>query len=136
MIAAVLAVVALAAGNDAQAVTGLWNTPAEGGSVVRLDPCGDSVCGRIVTSPSVRADPDQRDIRNHDPSLRGRTIRGLLFLKVQQTGPGVWGKGSAYDPTDGGVYSGAMKLNPDGTLRLTGCIFVPLCKSQTWTRAR
>lgn len=137
MIGAVLALAAALAGaHDSQAVAGLWNTPAEGGSVVRLEPCGDWVCGRIVDSPSIRANPDQRDIRNHDKALRVRPIRGLLFLKVRQTGPDVWGQGSAYDPTDGGTYSGAMKLNPDGTLRLTGCIFAPLCKSQTWTRSR
>lgn len=136
IIAALATALALAAGSDSQAVAGLWNTPAEGGSVVRLEPCGDWVCGRIVTSPSIRANPAQTDVRNHDTALRGRPIRGLLFLKVRQTGPGLWGQGSAYDPTDGGTYSGSMKLNPDGSLRLTGCIFAPLCKSQTWTRVR
>lgn len=135
MIAAVLAALAVAAGGDSAAVAGLWKTPTDGGSIVRLEPCGDSLCGRIVTSPHIRANADQRDVLNKDKSRRGRLLKDLLVLKVRATGPRVWAEGWAYDPTDGGTYRGSMKLAPDGTLRLTGCIFAPLCKTQTWTRA-
>jgi uncharacterized protein (DUF2147 family) len=116
-------------------ITGLWNTPTDGGSVVRLAPCGDSICGRVVSSPHLRANPDQRDVRNKDPSLRNRPLRDLLVLKLGVMADKGWGDGWAYDPTDGGTYHGSMKMTPDGSLRLTGCIFVPLCKTQRWTRA-
>ena len=135
MIAPLLAALAVAAGGDSAAVAGLWKTPTDGGSIVRLEPCGDSLCGRIVTSPHIRANADQRDVLNKDRSLRGRQLRDLLVLKVRHTAPGVWAEGWAYDPTDGGTYHGSMKLAAGGVLRLTGCIFVPLCKTQTWTRA-
>jgi len=116
-------------------VFGLWKTPEDGGSVVRLDPCGDSLCGRIVTSPRLRAYPDQRDVLNKDPALRGRPLKDLLFLKLRALGSGRWGDGWAYNPKDGGTYHGSMELKADGGLRLTGCVVAPFCKTQTWTRA-
>jgi uncharacterized protein (DUF2147 family) len=134
--AAVLAAALLAtsgAGDD-NSLTGLWKTPVDGGSVVRLERCGEAVCGRVVGSPRLRANPDQRDVRNRNPALRGRSLRGLLVLEVRPLGRGAWGHGWAYDPTDGGVYRGSMKLRDDGSLRLTGCIVAPFCKTQTWTR--
>ncbi|MGO1305745.1 MAG: DUF2147 domain-containing protein, partial [Sphingomonas parapaucimobilis] len=37
---------------------------------------------------------------------------------------------------EGKTYS--AKLTPEGpdTLKVRGCVFVPLCKTQTWTRIR
>jgi uncharacterized protein (DUF2147 family) len=134
VIALLVAATALA-GGDSASLTGLWRTPTDGGSIVRLEPCGDGVCARIVTSPRLRANPGQTDGRNKDPALRGRAVRGLLTLQLRYKAPGQWGDGWAYDPTNGGTYRGSMTLTPDGRLRLTGCIVVPLCRTQTWTRA-
>ena len=41
-----------------------------------------------------------------------------------------------YTAEDGKTYSG--KITPVGPdqLKLRGCVFFPLCKTQTWTRAR
>jgi uncharacterized protein (DUF2147 family) len=133
VIAAAIAAAALA--GDSASLAGLWRTPTDGGSIVRLEPCGDGVCGRVVTSPRLKANPDQKDLLNKDPSLRGRPVRGLLTLQLRYKSPGAWGDGWAYDPTNGGTYHGSMKLTPEGDLRLTGCIVVPLCRTQTWTRA-
>jgi len=116
-------------------VKGLWRTPVDGGSLVRLAPCEEGLCGRIVNSPRLRAVPDQKDIRNRDAALRGRPLRNLTFMKVRATGPGTWGDGWVYNPEDGGTYKGVMALKPDGTLRLTGCIVRPFCKTQIWRRA-
>jgi uncharacterized protein (DUF2147 family) len=117
-------------------LSGLWRTPVDGGSVIRLSRCGDEVCGHVVTSPHIRATPDQRDIRNRDPALRGRVLRDLMVMKVRPLEPGKWGKGWIYNPEDGGTYSGEMVLRPDGALRLTGCIVPPFCKTQTWRRVQ
>jgi uncharacterized protein (DUF2147 family) len=140
MIAAVLLVgatgLASTASVSASDLAGLWHTPADGGSIVRLTPCdADGICGRIVTSPHIRATPDQKDIRNRDLTQRSRTLRDLMILKVRAIGPGRWGDGWVYNPEDGGTYRGVMALQPDGTLRLTGCIVQPFCKTQTWRRA-
>lgn len=138
MIATALAVgglVAAQAPADAD-LSGLWRTPVDGGSVIRLSRCGDEVCGRIVTSPHIRAVPDQRDIRNRDPDLRDRVLRDLVVMRVRPLGPGKWGDGWVYNPEDGGTYKGEMVLRPDGALRLTGCIVAPFCKTQTWRRVQ
>ena len=41
-----------------------------------------------------------------------------------------------YSAEDGKTYSG--KITPLGAnqLKLRGCVFFPLCKTQTWTRVR
>lgn len=120
---------------DAKAVSGLWRTPVDGGSVVRLAPCDGGLCGFIVSSPHIQADPNQKDVRNRDAVKRDRGLRNLMFLKVRATGPGRWSDGWVYNPEDGGLYKGEMSLQPDGTLYLRGCIMAPFCKTQTWRRA-
>ena len=127
---------ALPATATSEDVKGLWRTPVDGGSLVRLTPCDGGVCGRIVDSPRLQAAPDQKDIRNRDLALRGRALRNLTFMKVRLTGPGTWGDGWVYNPEDGGTYKGVMVLQPDGALRLTGCIVRPFCKTQIWRRAQ
>jgi uncharacterized protein (DUF2147 family) len=49
---------------------------------------------------------------------------------------GVWSSGQVYNAEDGKTYSG--KITPLGAnqLKLRGCVFFPLCKTQTWTRVR
>lgn len=133
MIGAALAL-ALAAAPAGEAVFGLWRTPVDGGSVIRLEPCGASVCGRIVTSPRLRAFPDQTDVRNPDPALRRRALKDLLVLKVSPTGEGRWGDGWVYNPEEGATYRGVMERTADGRLRLKGCVVALLCQTQTWVR--
>ena len=113
--------------------TGLWQTPTNGGQV-RIARCGQALCGTLVTSDHIRADPNQRDARNKDESQRGRTLRGLPMLSGFTGGPTEWRGGSVYNPADGGTYRGALTMTGDNSLRLRGCIVAPLCKTQTWTR--
>jgi uncharacterized protein (DUF2147 family) len=131
-----LAALGSVATGAAAGVTGLWKTPIDGGSLIRLAPCGDALCGWVVTSPRLRANPEQRDVRNRDQSLRGRRLGGLLVLKVRPLADTKWGDGWAYNPEDGGVYTGTLELRPEGTLGVTGCVVVPLCKTEIWTRAQ
>lgn len=119
---------------DAGSIQGIWRTESDGGATVHLTACGEAICGHVVTSPRLRAHPDQRDSRNRDISLRDRPLKGLLMLKLRPLGPGRWGDGWVYNPEDGGTYHGAAELRPDGALRLRGCIVAPFCRSQTWTR--
>ena len=113
--------------------TGLWQTPTNGGQV-RIARCGQALCGTLVTSDHIRADPNQRDARNKDESQRGRTLRGLPMLSGFTGGPTEWRGGSVYNPADGGTYRGTITMTGDNSLRLRGCIVAPLCKTQTWTR--
>ncbi|MEO8926300.1 MAG: DUF2147 domain-containing protein [Caulobacteraceae bacterium] len=134
--ALVLAALLAGAAPPAREIAGLWRTPVDGGSTVRIGTCGEAVCGWGVSSPRLRAFPDQKDVRNRDPAQRGRLIAGLLFLKLRPLGPGRWGDGWVYNPEDGGTYKGTVELKPDGRLSLRGCIVAPLCQTQTWTRIR
>ena len=131
--AATLMIAAAPAPNGA---AGLWQSPEDGGSLVRIDNCGGDICGRLVTSPRLRAFPDQTDVRNRDQGLRGRRLRDLLVLRARATGPNRWGDGWLYNPVDGTTYKGDLELRNDGALlRLTGCVIAPFCRTQVWRRA-
>lgn len=116
-------------------VTGLWATPVHGGQV-EITKCGASVCGRIVTSEGIKADPALKDTNNADAAQRGRQLKGLLILKSFSGGPTEWTGGEIYNAEDGKTYSATLTLNANDTLNVRGCVFVPLCKTQTWTRVR
>ena len=133
--AAVLAASAMAAPALAGDPTGLWQTPTNGGQV-RIEQCGNALCGTLVTSAAIRANPGQLDVNNKDASQRGRTLRGLRMLSGFTGGPTEWRSGSVYNPEDGGTYRGTITMTNDNTLRLRGCIVAPLCKTQTWTRVQ
>ncbi|WP_292053397.1 MULTISPECIES: DUF2147 domain-containing protein [unclassified Brevundimonas] len=133
--AAVLAASVLAAPALAGDPTGLWQTPTNGGQV-RIERCGNALCGTLVTSAAIRANPGQLDVKNKDEAQRGRTLRGLRMLSGFTGGPTEWRGGSVYNPEDGGTYRGTITMTNDNTLRLRGCIVAPLCKTQTWTRVQ
>lgn len=114
-------------------VEGLWRTGTDHGEV-RIAPCGGKVCGTLVTSDRLRAFPDQRDVHNHDRSLRGRILKGVLIAEGFSGTATRLSGGKVYDPAGGGDYSGRIELTGPDTLKLTGCIVPPLCRSQSWTR--
>ena len=134
---AALAVTALAAPASAQTVdpTGLWQTPTNGGQV-RITRCGQALCGALVTSESIRANPGVLDENNSNRSLRTRTLRNLPMLTGFTGGPTEWRGGSVYNPADGRTYRGTITLTNANTLNLRGCVVAPLCRTQTWTRVR
>lgn len=118
------------------AVVGRWKTQTHN-AIVEITRCGDSICGRIITSDLIRSNPDVKDSRNADPALRTRPIQGMLMLTgFKPANDGVWSDGKVYNASDGRTYSG--KITPVGAnqLKLRGCVFFPLCKTQTWTRVR
>ena len=132
-----LAALALASPSLAQTadVTGLWQTPVHGGQV-RISRCGPALCGTLVTSDNIRTNPDLRDSNNSNRALRGRTVRNLPLLQGFTGGPTEWRGGTVYNPQDGRTYHGTITLQGSNTLRLRGCVIVPLCRTQTWTRLR
>ena len=127
------AAAALAAPAFAGDPTGLWQTPTNGGQV-RISRCGQALCGVLVTSNSIRANPGELDANNSDRNLRTRTLRNLPMLRGFTGGPTEWRGGSVYNPADGRTYRGTITMDGDNTLRLRGCVVAPLCRTQTWTR--
>ena len=112
---------------------GVWKTPVDDG-LIRIERCGEAICGHVAGSPRLQNQPNQTDVLNHDPALRSRPILGLLMLKLNPKGPGHWGDGWIYNPKDGGTYTAKIEIVGEGRLRLTGCIAPFLCQTQVWTR--
>lgn len=115
--------------------TGLWQTPSRGGQV-EISKCGNSLCGRLISSEGLKADPALKDVNNSNAGLRDRPLKNLTILTGFSGGPKEWTGGSIYNAEDGKTYSGTITLDGDNTLKLKGCVVVPLCKTQTWTRLR
>jgi uncharacterized protein (DUF2147 family) len=115
------------------ALAGLWDTPVDK-SQVRVESCGPDVCGYVVSSARLVAEPDQKDVRNEDPALRSRLIKNLKIMQIHPDG-GAW-KGWVYDPARGRVIHVTVRMKPDDRILITGCLVGPLCGSQSWTRAQ
>ena len=119
--------------SPAQGPVGVWKTQTDEG-LIRIAPCGDSLCGFVAGSMRLSAQPRQVDERNHDPALRSRQIMGLMMMKLKPVGAGKWGDGWIYNPKDGGTYQASIEMAKDGHLRLRGCIVSPMCRTEVWTR--
>jgi uncharacterized protein (DUF2147 family) len=131
MIALLLALAAAAP----QTVEGVWLNDDHKG-LVRIAPCGSKLCGTIVKVLSRDPKAPKTDIHNPDPKLRSRGFVGLPVLTGFARSGNQWTGGRAYDPESGKSYRTTLQLNPDGSLRVTGCIFAVLCESRRWTRVR
>jgi uncharacterized protein (DUF2147 family) len=124
----------LASAAPAASVQGLWLTDDHKG-IVRIAPCGPHLCGTIVRVLSNDPARPTTDRNNPDPRLRGRPINGLPILSGFGRSGNLWKGGLAYDPKSGRSYRSTLALNPDGSLKVTGCVLF-ICESQRWTRAR
>lgn len=120
-------------GNAAPSVEGLWLTDDRKG-VVRIGPCGTKTCGWIAQVLDRGPDVPTTDVKNPDPKRRQQPILGLQTLSGFTRDGDVWKDGRAYDPKSGNSYRATLQRNPDGSLKVTGCILF-LCRSLRWTRA-
>ncbi len=137
---AVTTVLGLAAGpataQPDDAVLGRWRTTAQNG-VVEIERCGAALCGRLVDAAALRANPDQRDVRNRRSALRDRPIKGLVVLQDFSGGPQTWSGGPLYDPESGqSAATGRLTLAEPDRLTVQACVAPLLCRTQTWTRLR
>jgi uncharacterized protein (DUF2147 family) len=130
MLAMMLAAAAL---SPAERIAGRWMTETRHG-VVEIAPCGASICGRLIDSDSIRADPQRRDEHNKDAAQRQRPLKGLTMLEGFHGSGSEWDGGSVYNPDDGGTYHGTLTMVDANRLKVRGCIVWPLCKSQIWKR--
>lgn len=119
----------------ADPVAGEWLTP-DGGSKVRIAACPgkpELMCG--VVSWLSAAHAKDLDTRNPDAALRKRPILGVSTLSgFKQAAPGKWAGGKLYDPASGKTYKGKISADPNGALKVEGCVLI-VCQTQTWKRA-
>jgi len=104
-------------------------------ATVTIGRCGASWCGRVARILERRPGWKGTDVNNPDPKLRSRTVQGLPILTgFKPDEKGLTG-GRIYDPKSGKTYRSMLRLNADGSLKVSGCIAF-FCQSQRWTRAR
>ena len=113
-------------------LTGLWVTD-DGKGLVRIEPCGSKLCGRIVRVLDSGPAVPKTDVQNPDPHLRTRPLVGLVTLWGFTRSGSTWAGGRAYDPKSGKSYRSTLAKNPDGSLKVTGCVLF-ICQSRRWTR--
>ena len=132
LLAAMLLLAPLPGAAAGPSVEGLWLTD-DGKAVIRIAPCGQRMCGRIARVLDTGPNVPSTDVNNPDPARRGQPILGLQVLSGFQGGPAQWTGGQAYDPKSGSRYKSSLRLNADGSLRVTGCVLF-VCRSKRWTR--
>lgn len=125
--ALILAMSALLAAPELRAqagVTGEWWTPGFNARV-RIEPCGDAVCGRIVWL----WDETPKGVADRKP-LIGR----MVIDRMQAAEAGLWRGGRLYNPEDGRDYKGSLHLQSPERLVVDGCVLF-VCQTQVWRRA-
>lgn len=111
---------------------GTWARPS-GTSQIRISPCGDALCGKIVWLKEPR-----NDVNNPDPAKRGNPLLGTrIVLGMKPTGEADTWKGKVYNAEDGKTYTGYITLEGGSKMKLEGCVLGGLiCKGETWTRVK
>jgi uncharacterized protein (DUF2147 family) len=120
--------------------SGYWMKPdAERESKIQVLKCGSGrtqLCAKIVwlKEPNDSKGQPLHDVRNEDPSHRGRPIVGLqLFTGFTPSAPGTW-NGSIYNPEDGHTYTATLTLVSRNQITLRGCKAWLLCGEKQWLR--
>jgi uncharacterized protein (DUF2147 family) len=103
---------------------GEWWTPGFNARV-RIDRCGDALCGRIVWL----WDETPQDIADKEP-----LVARLVIDRMRAAEPGRWRGGRLYNPEDGRDYKGSLHLQSATRLVVDGCVLF-VCKTQVWRRA-
>jgi uncharacterized protein (DUF2147 family) len=123
------------AGATPDTAIGKWRTETRN-AIIDIRTCGASICGTLVTSDGIAANPALADSKNKDDALRARPLKGITMLSGFARDGAGWSGGSVYNPDDGGTYKGKLTPTDADHLAVRGCIVWPLCKTQTWTRVR
>lgn len=144
LVTSTLAAIGLLAGQaQAQAPapkdpSGVWLTK-DGRARIRVEKCGPAnaeACGYVVwlKDPLTDDGRPRTDIKNPDPSKRGRPAIGLQLmsnLKLDKEGRYA---GQIYNAEEGKHYDVSIYLENPNELRIRGCFMGFLCGSQGWSR--
>lgn len=118
--------------------SGTWLTE-DGRARIRVEKCGpnqDRLCGYVVwlKSPLTDEGRPRVDLKNPDPSKRGRPSLGhQILLGLTQNAEGQF-EGKVYNSEDGKTYDVTVWSEAPGSLKIRGCLVLVLCGTQTWTR--
>src|SRR5271168_3955063 len=95
-----------AASGVSPGIIGLWKTAGDEG-LVRIEACGQAICGRAVDDTPPRMNASNRDVDVHD-----QAVDGALIMKLKPLGPGRWGDGWIQNPDNGKTYNASITLTP------------------------
>ena len=118
-------------------ITGVWSTE-KNNSHVRIEPCGDKVCGKIIwlKEPNDSKGKPKTDENNKKEALKSQPIVGLELLKgFNKTTDNEWEDGTIYNPKDGKTYSSSIILVKPDVLEVEGCVAF-FCKTRTWNKVK
>ena len=105
-------------------IDGLWANP-KGDVIVRIAPCGPTLCGRVIHAT---------EHAKEKAAKQGTHLLGSTLLSdVQPAGPGKW-KAKVFVPSLGKRVPGNLSLPRESQLKVEGCVVGLICKSQVWTR--
>ena len=120
--------------------TGYWMKPdAERESKIQVFKCGKkktNLCAKIIwlKEPNDSKGQPLHDVRNENPSMRGRSIKGLpIFTDLVPSAPSTW-TGKIYNPEDGHTYSATLTVVSRKQILLKGCKAWLLCGERVWYR--
>ncbi len=114
-------------------ITGKWLT-TERDSIIEIAPCASGLCGTILRVLKVGPAGQTTDSNNPVVALRTRPLVGIVILTGFADSGSDW-RGRIYDPRSGRSYKSIVSHNPDGTLKVQGCIGF-ICRTLVWTAAR
>jgi uncharacterized protein (DUF2147 family) len=134
MLLTIIAWTTASAASAAADVKGTW-VVEDRSATVAITACGDALCGRIAKLLIVRKNYPQTDVNNPDPAKRNSPLLGLQILGGFSAKGDRWEQGRIYDPASGKSYRSNLKLEADGSLKVSGCVAF-ICRSQRWRRAR
>ena len=103
----------------------------DGTALVRVEPCGASICGRVAEVLNRQPGIPHTDVHNPDQQLRSRPLVGLPILSGFTWDGRQWTGGQIYDPKTGRTYRSKLSVAPDGSLSVSGCVLF-ICQSQHW----
>lgn len=110
-----------------------WMTP-KGGTVI-LAACEGKICGYIQRLHPAYKGPQFVSADHPDPTLRGQPLVGFQVLEnFQYAGDGRWKRGKVHDTRTFKTYSSKLKLQDDGSLKISACVMV-FCESRLWRPA-
>lgn len=117
MLAATALVLATSANAD---ISGTWLTEdkGEGQLVVKISRCGDEYCGTIL------------DMIN---TANKNAIGVQMIKEMKDKGEGNYADGQILHPGEGKWYKSKIEEKADGTLGVSGCVWL-FCREQIWTR--
>ena len=114
-------------------LTGRWEIQGSR-TVFQFEPCERATCAVMESSGRIIRDPDVRDVRNPDPRLRDRPLKGMKALTgLVEAGPHIW-KGRLYSPGPGLTYDVTVTAVDADTLTAHGCLTPILCQTDTLKR--